>query len=430
LAKKITMNTDIVKNKYFNRNAASVSLVEFIWGLGFPILLESTFLQIFLKTLGASDFVIGLVPCIFITGISTFPLLSSYLTRNHKHKKKVVINLHILSSLAIIFFGISLFFITKPSYILILFFLSYTVFSLSIGLTLPVWLNFLVKIFSEKKNVAGIGIMMGAQGIAKLISSFIILKMVEKFGFSINSAAYTFLISGLLFLIGSFCYLFTKEISDEKKLFKNNESFSRHTKNSIKEILKNKNFLKYLVGDLDNYVVITTISFYAVYATEFFNIKASTAAGLFVGFYYAGSIVANFLFGPFDFMEFMDLKMKYLSTKVFTIAGLLILIFSPTLSGFFIASLLFGFCRGIRSIIFSPSVKMFSRKEDTTGYFAIAPLLTIIFGSGLPVFYGTMLDMFGSMQENAYKMMFGISIFLTLIIFYFGIITDFKKKTC
>ena len=270
---------------------------------------------------------------------------------------------------------------------------------------------------------------MGAQGIAKLISSFIILKTIEKFGFSTLSAAYIFLIAGLLFLIGSFCFLSTKEISDDRKIFKNSESFSRHTKNTIKEILKNKNFLKYLIGDLDNYVVITTISFYAVYATEFFSIKASTAAGLFVGFYYAGSIVANLLLGPFDFIEFMDLKKKFISTKILTIAGLLLLIFMPTLTGFFVASCLFGFCRGTRSIIFSPAVKMFSNKEDSTGYFAIAPLLTIIFGSGLPVFYGTMLDMFGGMQENAYKIMFGMSIFLTLIIFYFALITDFKNNS-
>lgn len=422
------MNNDIVKDKYFLRNATSVSIVEFIWGLGFPILLESTFLQIFLKTLGASDFIIGLVPCIFITGISTFPLLSSYLTRNHKYKKKIVLNLHILSSLAIIFFGISLFFVTKPSYILILFFLSYIVFSLSIGLTLPVWLNFLVKIFSEKKNVSGFGIMMSAQGVAKLLSSFVILKVVEKYGFATSSAAYIFLIAGLLFLIGSFAFLFTKEISEDKKVLKNSESFSKHTKNTILEILKNKNFLKYLIGDLDNYVNITTISFYAVYATEFFNIQASTAAGLFLSFYVTGSIAANLLHGPFDFIEFMSLRKKYLSTKIFTISGLLILIFSPNLTGFFIASFLFGLVRGTRSIIFSPAVKMFANKEDATGYFAIAPLLTLVFGSGLPVFYGIMLDMLSGMQADAYKLMFGISILLTLIIFYFGVITDFNKK--
>ncbi|MCD4743351.1 MAG: MFS transporter [Desulfobacteraceae bacterium] len=423
------MNNDIEKDSYFLRNATSVSIVEFIWGLGLPILLESTFLQIFLKTLGASDFIIGLVPCIFITGISTFPLLSSYLTRNRRLKKQVVINLHILSSFATILFGISLFFVKTPSYIILLFFLSYIVFSMSIGLVLPVWLNFLVKIFSEKRSIAGFGIMMCAQSTAKLIGSFIILKMVEKFGFSTSTAAYFFLITGLLFLIGSFCFLFTKELVENEDKHINSESFSRHTKKTILEIIKNKNFLKYLVGDLDNYVVITTISFYAVYATEFFGIKASTAAGLFVSLTCAGSIAANLLFGPFDFIDFLTLKKKFISTKILSITGLFILIFMPTLTGFLIASFLFGFCRGTRSTIFSPTVKMLSNKEDTTGYFAVAPLLTMIFGSGLPVFYGLMLDMLGSMQENAYRLMFSISIFLISIIFYFAIITDFQKQT-
>jgi len=422
------MNIDTQKDKYFMRNAAGVSLVEFIWGLGFPILLESTFLQIFLKTLGASDFIIGLVPCIFITGISIFPLLSSYLTRNQQSKKKVVISLHILSSLAIILFGISLFFVTTPSFILVLFFLSYAAFSLSLGLTLPVWLNFLVKIFSEKKNISGLGIMMSSQSTAKLISSFAIIKVVEGFGFSTSSAAWIFLISGLLFLLGSFCFLFTREISSRDTMPVNHESFFKHTKSSLAEIIKNKNFLKYLAGDLDNYIIITTISFYAVYATQYFNISPSTAAGGFVGFYYTGSIFANLLLGPFNVFKFMDLRRKFISTKVFTITGLLILILQPCVPGFFTASFIFGIVRGTRNIIFSPAVKKFSGKEDSTGYFAITPLLTIIFGSGLPVFYGAFLDLFSGMEANAYKIMFSISILLTLVIFYFAVITDFSKK--
>ncbi len=422
------MNNDIEKDKYFLRNATSVSLVEFIWGLGIPILFESTFLQIFLKSLGASDFIIGLAPCIFITGISTSPLLSSYLTRNQKTKKNIVMNLHFFSSLAIIFFGISLFFVTKPSYILVLFFLSYMMFSLSIGLVLPVWLNFLVKIFSEKKTVAGFGIMMGAQSLAKLIGSFLILKTIEQFELTTINAAYIFFSTGLLFLIGSSCFLFIKEISNDEILLKNNESFFHHTKNTFLEIIKNKNFLTYLLGDLDNYINITTLSFYGIYATQFFSIKSSTAAGLFVGVYCMGSISANLLFGPLDFLKFMTLKKKYLSTKLYTISGLLILIFYPDLKGFLFASFLFGMVRGTRSIIFSPSVKMFSNKEDATGYFAVAPLLTMAFGSGLPVIYGIMLDTLGYMHENAYKLMFAISILLTILFFCFAMRTDFNKN--
>ncbi len=75
---------DSQKRRYFTRNVCGVSAVEFLWGLGFPIVLESTFLQLFLKSLGASGFVIGLVPSILIIGISCFPLFSSYFTRNYR----------------------------------------------------------------------------------------------------------------------------------------------------------------------------------------------------------------------------------------------------------------------------------------------------------------------------------------------------------
>ena len=53
---------DRQKDSYFRRNVFGVASVEFFWGLGFPIVLESTFLQLFLKHLGASSFVIGIVP--------------------------------------------------------------------------------------------------------------------------------------------------------------------------------------------------------------------------------------------------------------------------------------------------------------------------------------------------------------------------------
>lgn len=65
---------DRLKNIYFRRNAFGVSVVEFFWGLGIPIVLESTFLQLFLKNLGASSFAIGVVPALFMVGISCFPL--------------------------------------------------------------------------------------------------------------------------------------------------------------------------------------------------------------------------------------------------------------------------------------------------------------------------------------------------------------------
>ena len=119
---------DYQKDRNFTRNVFGVATVEMFWGLGFPIVLESTFLQLFLKHLGASSFVIGLVPSIFMVGISCFPVFASYLTRNIRLKKKIVLFLHLLSALSIFFYGWSMLLI-KEEAVLPLFFIAYTIFS-------------------------------------------------------------------------------------------------------------------------------------------------------------------------------------------------------------------------------------------------------------------------------------------------------------
>jgi hypothetical protein len=37
------------KDLYFLQNVFGISTVEFFWGLGLPVVVESTFLQLFLK---------------------------------------------------------------------------------------------------------------------------------------------------------------------------------------------------------------------------------------------------------------------------------------------------------------------------------------------------------------------------------------------
>lgn len=414
-----------LKNTHFTRNATGVALVEFFWGLGFPVIMESTFLQIFLKNMGASDFLIGLVPAILMVGISIFPLFSSYLSRNRETKRPLVLGLHLVSSLSTLAFGLFLFWIRDPALIIPAFFVSYVIFSMCIGLTFPIWLNFLVKIFSPRTSVQGLSIMFTAQNLGKIIASIFIIKVVETFSFSLISAAWIFLVSGSCLLVGSLCFLFTREpISSGPKVFQA-DPFFRHTWKTIQEIAGNKNLVKYLIGDLDHYIVLTVIAFYANYATQFFDIQDYTAAGLFVCFIYSGAILANLTLGT---LGWLSLKHKFISTKILNLVMLCVLIFFPGLGGFLLASLLLGFCRGTRGIIYSPAVKRFSNRVDATAYFATAPLLTILFSAGFPLIFGHMLDRFSHLGQVAYQLMFGICILWVVIALVFGILTDFDPR--
>ena len=416
---------DTQKDAYFRRNVFGVAVVEFFWGLGFPIVLESTFLQLFLKSLGASSFVIGIVPALFIFGISIFPLFSSYLSRNHRFKKPLVALLHLISGLSIVLFGVALLVVSRVEDVLPLFFFCYTIFSLCMGLTIPIWLNFLVRIFSVGKTVPGLGYMMLAQNIGKVISSFFILKVVERYSFSLNSSAYVFIVTGLLFSIGSLCFFLTKEIADPHDPERDNLSFLRHTRQSFVEILNNRRFLMFLAADLDFYVILTTLSFYANYATTYYEVRPSVAAGVFVGCIYSGSITVNIFLGALNLLR---LKQKFILAKCITFLLLVLLAFLPGVWAFFLISYMLGVVRAVRNMVYPPMVKKFSGKTDSTPYFALAPILTIPVASGFPLVFGKLLDTLSFLHQDAYKILFLCSALFLVVIIYLSLRIEFLDE--
>ena len=409
---------------YFIRNVAGVAFVELFWGLGFPIVLESTFLQLFLKNLGASSTLVGFVPSLFIFCISTFPLFSTYLSRNYPLKRSLVGALHGFSGLAILALGLLLPCISEVDDVLILFFSAYTVFSILMGLTIPIWFNYLTRIFSESKTVPGLGYMMLAQNLGKIISSFFILKIVDTYAFSLKSSAWVFIATGLLFILGSLCFLITVEITDSAPSAPDKTPFFRHTRQTFHEILTNRRFLIYLAADLDFYVIITVLSFYANYATTYFAVPTAVAAGAFVAFIYAGSITVNILLGT---MNLLGIKQKLFLSKGITLLLLILLTLIPSYFTFFIISFLLGIGRAIRNMVYPPSVRIFANKSDNTAYFALAPILTLPIGSGFPLLFGTVLDSLSFMGADAYRLLFGFSALFILATCYFAFKTDYER---
>lgn len=407
---------------YFTRNVAGVAIVEFFWGLGFPIVLESTFLQLFLKHLGASSTVVGIVPSLFIFCISTFPLFSTYLSRNYPLKRSLVTVLHVLSGLAVLALGLFLPFFSAVDDVLVLFFTAYTVFSICLGLTIPIWFNYLTRIFSESKTVPGLGYMMLAQNLGKIASSFFILKIVDTYAFSLRSSAWVFIATGLLFIVGSLCFLFTVELAAPVTPAPDKTSFFRHTRQTFQEILANRRFLVYLAADLDFYVIITVLSFYANYATTFFAVPTAVAAGAFVACIYAGSITVNIFLGA---MNLLRTKQKLFLSKGITLLLLLLLTLFPNYFTFFIISFLLGVGRAIRNMVYPPSVRKFANTEDNTAYFALAPILTLPIGSGFPLLFGTILDSLSYMGADAYRLLFGFSALFILVTCYFTFKTNY-----
>jgi len=414
---------DTAKDSHYRQNVFGVSVVEFLWGLGFPIVLESTFLQLFLKSLGASSLMIGMVPFLFIIGISCFPLFASYLSRNYRFKRPLVILLHLAAAFSVLVFGVILLFVKDAALILPIFLVFYAVFSISLGMGIPVWLNYLVRIFSEARTVPGLGYMMLFQNIGKVISSLFILAVVEKYAFSPASSAWVFIWTGAVFSLASICFLLTREVEDPDDLEPDDASFMQHIGGALKEIRSNRKFLVFLAADLDFYVILTVFSFYANYATSYYGVAPAIAAGLFVASIYAGSITVNIVLGT---MNLLSLKQKFILSKCVTLSLLMLLVFFPSPAAFFVISFMLGFVRAVRNVVYPPSIKMFSGKADATPYFSMAPVLTLPFAAGYPLMFGKMLDQLAWMQQDSYRLLFGVSALFILLTLYLSTRVDFR----
>ena len=155
-------------DSFFLRNTIGISGTEFFWGLGLPVLLESTFLQVYLRKLGASNLMIGMVPAMLFAGLSVFGLFSGYLTSHLESKRKAVIVTHVFGSLPFPLLGIVLLATGFNSFSIPMFFISYGLFSALLGLMAPLWQNYIVKIFSAARAVQGLSVMWIVQNIAKI----------------------------------------------------------------------------------------------------------------------------------------------------------------------------------------------------------------------------------------------------------------------
>ena len=411
-------------DRYFSRNTASISAVELFWGLAIPVLFESTFLQVFLREIGASNLTVGLIPAILSVGIMLFSLMSAYLTSHLERKKMWVILTHAFASLPLILFGLAVVH-TDAGYRVGLFLVCYSLLALMLGLTMPMWQNFTVMIFSPEKAIKGLSIMITTQITTRLIGGLVIFKSVEKYSFSIESAAVIFIAAGLLCLTGSFFFIPVKESAGDNSFQPKNRHNFRTLADSAKNIIRNRNFMFYLLSSVEMYATITVIAFYANFAVEWRGIEKSAAAGLFVSFIYLAGILINILVG---WMGLFKLKTKFIIARSAALCGTVAVLFSSTLPQFLAASFLIGISRGINQSAHVHAVKKLSGLHDATDYFAISLLLVFPFSFGLPSLSGMFLDISRGYGSLSYIIVFSVLAILQACTLMLTLKSDFMNS--
>jgi predicted MFS family arabinose efflux permease len=294
-----------------------------------------------------------------------------------------------------------------------LFIAAYILFAVGIGVTYPVWQNFLVSIFSPQKSVRGLAVMMITQIAARIVGSLLIMESVSRYAFSLRGASVMFMLTGVVFFAGAFFFMPVCEIPDPE-----HENRERHTARTMaraaREILRNRQFMLYMLSMSEMYATVTVIAFYAPYAVRYAGISAPHAAGLFMTCVYAGAITGNVLLGWYNLGS---LRVKFVAGKIAVLAAIGLMLTAQSLPAFLVISFLLGIARSVAQLAQAPAVKLLSGKKDATDYFSIAPVFLLPVSFGLPWGSGRLLDLYAASGQLVWQLTFaGLAVVVLLSI--------------
>ena len=263
---------DHYKNQKFN------NLHEFFWGFGTAFHTVYAVVPLFLKELGAPNVIATSSAGLFSIIIAMPMLFTAALTRNVTNMKKMVISAHCTILIVTFILGYIFTFsgIGKSLIAWKIYFILFIIYSLSIGIIVPIWADFLEKTTkrSLRGKFFGVGFAFNSLG---AFGGGILLKLILETSIPFpKNFGYGFIILFFCLSIGTFFFAFYKE----KKQNKSNTSFNQF-KIETKQIIKNRpNFHRYLFSRIFYCATLPALGLYAVFCQKKFGFNISEI-GLF-----------------------------------------------------------------------------------------------------------------------------------------------------
>jgi MFS family permease len=263
---------DHYKNQKFN------NLHEFFWGFGTAFHTVYAVVPLFLKELGAPNVIATSSAGLFSIIIAMPMLFTAALTRNVTNMKKMVISAHCTILIVTFILGYIFTFsgIGKSLIAWKIYFILFFIYSLSIGIIVPIWADFLEKTTkrSLRGKFFGVGFAFNSLG---AFGGGILLKFLLETSIPFpKNFGYGFIILFFCLSIGTFFFAFYKE----KKQNKSNTSFNQF-KIETKQIIKNRpNFHRYLFSRIFYCATLPALGLYAVFCQKKFGFNISEI-GLF-----------------------------------------------------------------------------------------------------------------------------------------------------
>ena len=259
--------------KDHNQNQIYNIIHEFFWGFRSAFHTIYAVVPLFLKELGAPEAIAMSSTGLFSVLIAIPMLVTAALSRNIVNLKKAVISVHCLILTVSFFMGYTFSFSyigASPSAWKVYFFF-FILYSLSVGIIVPIWADFLDKTTNKSLRGKFFGLGFAFNSVGGFVGGTVLKELLKTNIPFPNNFGYGFFILFISLILGTAIFYFYKE----KKQTLNKKSYNQFMIETKLIINSHPNFHRYLFSRIFYCATLPAMGLYAIYSQNKFNFDIS-----------------------------------------------------------------------------------------------------------------------------------------------------------
>ena len=404
------MKEGIYRNKleeYHGWNFALNIAASGFDNLGLSLVGYRTVLPAFLTLFTKSNFLIGLLPALFVF-FWTFPQIVSPLYTGHlRKKKKTIVFVRIGYALPWLIFSMLILFFIKPysQFSLPIFFVVIILFALLSGLIMPLWLSFVSKLIFPAVRGRFFALRLFVAASLGILASFIVKDLLAQYRYPLNFSL-IFFSAFLMFLLGALFLGVSKEPLTPYRVKR--KSFCAYFSELGNTLRSDKNLRFFIISHLIRCfgVSIMAAAFYTVYAIRELDVPLSQA-GTFMGIMLSGQLFGSMILGYSGSLR--GSKRIQILSRLFEVASISAILLQPGIIGIYLAFGFLGLATASMLISYHNMIIELAPREEVDKYMGLVNGIRAPMLAAAPLVGGFLAD------SVSYRFIFVIALLGSLI---------------
>ena len=366
--------------RHFRWNTTIIAGVEGCWGFSEAFISQAAILPAFLKLLGASDIVLGLLPAVFTLCLMGPQLLAARWTQPLPIKKVVFTFVHYPGCLSFLPLSVVVWFFSErlPGVVIGATFMASALFGLSISFAMPMWVNLMAKLFPDEVRGRTFGYVFLLGALCGALGSAVASRILAVYPFP-HGFAVLFAVAGVLMTLCVTSFLWLRE-----PVLPVEEKHGRSFWAGLVAILHGSpDYRWFLVSRFIGSFSLMAGAFYTVAGLTRFDLPASTA-GTFGAILLLGRSIGSLVAGRFG--DHFGFKPVAALVPVLDLAAALLALLAPSAAWYYGVFAIFGF-RGACAMVGNHNLSIeFCPLMDKTTFVALGSTIVcpaLVLGPGI-----------------------------------------------